>query len=133
VKQRDEEYVHALYLEAKILSVEGKHEESIKVLQNMVQLTPQNLSTLLNLGSAYIDADKIEEAKETLEQVSLLDPDSQKVKEELGKVAFKEGDLSRAKQLLARTGQGIHLAKFFNEIAIRFVNNKAIDKGIKVY
>ena len=133
VLKKDKTYAPAHYLEAKILSAEGKHEKAIHVLQAMVNVAPQNLSTLLNLGSAFIDADKLAEAKETLEHVAILDPDSKGVKEEMGKVAFKEGDLVRAKKLLAKTGQGIRLAKFFNEIAIQFVNNKAIDKGIRVY
>lgn len=133
VLNKDQDYTPAVHLKAKLLSAEGKHEQAIQVLQRMVNIAPQNLSTLLNLGSAFIDADKLEEAEETLDQVSLLDPDSTGVKEELGKVAFKKGDLTRAKKLLAKTGQGVRLAKFFNEIAIQFVNNKAIDKGIKVY
>jgi tetratricopeptide (TPR) repeat protein len=133
VKNEDEDYSPGRHLESKILSAEGKHDEAIAILKDMVDISPKNLGTLLNLGSVFIDADKLDEAKETLDQVSELDQDNEQLKSESGKVAFKEGDMVRAKSLLSKTGQGLRLAKFFNEVAIQFVNSGDFKQGLETY
>lgn len=133
VKVADEDYSPGMHLESKILSAEGKHDEAIAILKDMVDISPKNLGTLLNLGSVFIEADRLDEAKKTLNAVSCLDEDNQQVDGELGKVAFKEGDMERAKALLSKTGQGLRLAKFFNEVAIQFVNSGDIPRGLETY
>ena len=116
-----------------ICSANDENDRAIEILQEMVEMAPNNISTLLNLGSAYISADRIEEANATLDQISTLDEDNPQLDTERGKAAFKEGDMDKAKALLSKTGQGLKLAKFFNQAAIKFVNANEIEKGISTY
>jgi two-component system chemotaxis response regulator CheY len=129
----DENYLPALYLKARLFTIAGKHDDAIEVLRLVSEKSPKNIQSLLNLGSAYVSADKIEEAKKTVDTISLLDPDNKEVKDTKGKIALKEGDLSLAAQLLSETQNGDEIARFYNSLGISMVAKGEYDKGIETY
>jgi len=131
--EADPNFSKAYYARSKILSVQGKHEEAIGILKTMMDSSPKNFSTILNLGSAYTEANQHDKAKETLQAISDLDPGNTEVKDELGKIAIKDGDLSLAAQLLHETQSGDQLARYFNGMGIAHVAKGEFDIGIRTY
>jgi tetratricopeptide (TPR) repeat protein len=129
----DQWYTPAVYAKSKLRSMQGKHEEAIEILKKMMEESPKNFSTLINLGSAYTEANQHDKAKETFGKITQLDQDNPMVRDELGKIAIKEGDLNLATQLLAETQSGDHLARYFNSMGIAHVGKSEFDLGVKTY
>jgi tetratricopeptide (TPR) repeat protein len=129
----DPEYAPALRIKAKIASKMGRHEEAITLLQKMSTASPKNFSAKIDLGSAYINADRHDDAKKVLGEVLELDDDCQDCKDALATVAIKEGDMSLAAQLIAETENGDELASVFNNLAISQVGKGQFDKAIETY
>lgn len=123
----------ALQLKARLHSRRGEHEESIKILQGLVKGSPKNLTSRIDLGSAYVAADRLDEAKETLNGVVDMDPSNQDAKDNLATVAFKQGDFGLAEQLIAETENGNELARIFNNMAISQVATQKYDDAIHTY
>jgi len=123
----------AKFLMSRIHSLGGRHDEAIGMLKEMIAGSPVNLSLKVKLGGAMVDADRHEEAKTVLGGVLELDPDCSEVKDELGKIAFKEGDMPLASQLLSETENGEMIARYFNSMAISLVAKSEYDKGIETY
>ena len=118
---------------ANVYSKLGKHDEAINLLQQMTVKSPKNLTTLLNLGSTFVEADRHDDAKKIFAGLDTLDPDCKEVKDERGKLAFKEGDMPLAAQLLAETQNGDAVARHFNNMAIALTHKEAFDKAIETY
>ena len=131
--EADPNYLPAKYLLARLYTTAGKHDEAIEVLNQLKTSSPRNVQTLISLGSAYVSADKIEEAKKTVSQVKMLDPDNETVKDNEGKIALKEGNLSLAAQLLSETENGDEIARFYNTLGISLVAKGEHVKGIETY
>lgn len=129
----DPEYVPAIHLKGKVLSRSGRHDEAIQLLSTLAQRSPKNISTKVNLGSAYIQADRHEEAKQVFNSVLELDGDNRDCKDNMAVLALKEGDLNLAEQLIAETENGDELASAFNSLAISHVAKGEFDVGIDTY
>lgn len=125
--------LRAQQVHAKILSAEGQHDEAIAILKALTENSPKNISSKVNLGSAYVTADRHEEAKAVFQGILDLDPDQQDTKDEMAIMAFKEGDMSLAAQLVAETESGDEMVRIFNNMGIQQVADGAFDKGIDTY
>jgi tetratricopeptide (TPR) repeat protein len=123
----------ALQLQAKLHSKRGNHEEAIRILETLAANSPKNLTNKIKLGTAYIEAERVDDAKLTFEQVLDIDPDNQDCKDQMAVVAFQEGELQLAEQLIAETESGNELARIFNNMAISQVAKGNHDIGIVSY
>jgi tetratricopeptide (TPR) repeat protein len=115
----------AMQLKARILSRKGQHDEAIMILEKLVKGSPKNISNKINLGSAYIEADRHDDARKVFKDIMDEDPGNQECKDQMATLAFKEGDFSLAEQLIAETENGNELARVFNNLAIRMLADKA--------
>ena len=122
-----------LQAKAKILSRLGSHDEAIEILSKLHESSPANLNTRIGLGSAYVKADRHDEAKKVFEGIMEIDPDCQEAKDEVAVMAFKEGNMSLAEQLIAETEAGDEMASVFNNMAIGQINKDEFDQGIGTY
>ena len=95
--------------------------------------SPSNLNTRVGLGSAYVSADRHEEAKKIFDGIIEIDSDCQEAKDEMAVMAFKEGDMSLAAQLVAETEAGDEMASVFNSMAISQISGSKFDMGIDTY
>ena len=129
----ESDFFPALQLKAKLYTKMGNHSEAINILKKMAEKSPKNLTNLVNLGAVYVNANQLDEAKKVLDQVMILDSDNRAAKDELGKVAFKEGNIPLAAQFLAETENGDEIASFFNMMAISLVAQGKHEEGIKTY
>ena len=111
----------------------GRSDEALEILMKMSSSSPKNIEALLNLGSAYVEADKHKEAAATFGKIDVIDPDNKTVKDEKAKLAFKEGDLPLAAKLLAETQNGDMLSRHFNNVAIALVHKQQFDKALETY
>lgn len=123
----------AMQLQAKLFSRKGMHEQAIGILEKMVTVSPKNLSNKINLGSAYIEADRHDDAKRVFNEVLKADGSNQECKDQMATLAFKEGDLNLAQQLIAETENGNELARAFNNLGISQVSKGLFDQGITTY
>jgi predicted Zn-dependent protease len=123
----------AMQLKARILSRKGQHDDAIGILEKLVQGSPKNISNKINLGSAYIEADRHDDARRVFKGIMDEDPGNQECKDQMATLAFKEGDFSLAEQLIAETENGNELARAFNNLAISQVAKGDFDKGIVTY
>jgi tetratricopeptide (TPR) repeat protein len=123
----------ALQLKARLLSRKGMHNESIMILEKLVNVSPKNLSNKITLGGAYIEADRLDDARRVFKDVMEDDPSNQDCKDQMATLAFKEGQYSLAEQLIAETESGNELARAFNNLAISQVAKGDFEQGIKTY
>lgn len=131
--EEDPENVQGNRLIARLYSLTDRHEKAIGTLEQMCAKSPKNMGTMLNLGSAYVEADQHDKAREMFDKVEAMDNENSQLNDEKGKLAFKEGDVSLAAQLLAETQAGEELARHFNNMAIAKVAGEKYDEGIQTY
>lgn len=129
----ESEQVDALKLLARLFSLTGRHDQAIETLEGMTKKSPKNMNSLLCLGSAYVDAERHDKAREVFGRVEGMDKDNSELKDEQGKLAFKEGDLPLAAQLLAETQGGDELVRHFNNVAIAKVAGGLFEEAIATY
>lgn len=123
----------AMQLKARIYSRKGLHDESIAILEKLVKGSPKNISNKINLGSAYVEADRHDEARQVFKDIMDEDPDNQDCKDQMATLAFKEGQFTLAEQLIAETENGNELARAFNNLAISQVAKGDFDRGVATY
>ncbi len=130
----DPKYLPAVYVRARCMTALGRHEEAISALDSVAKASPKNLQSMLNLGNAYVAADKIDKAKDVLAKYKDLDADAcLAVNDVEGKIAIKEGKFDLAAQLLAETENGDEIARFYNSLGISMIATTQYDKGIETY
>lgn len=127
------ENVNALRLLARVYSLSKRHGEAISMLEQMVAKSPKNLTSLLSLGSAYVSADQHDKARDVFSRAEALDAESRELKDQQGALAFKEGNIPLAAQLLAETTSGDDLARSFNDMGIAQIAGQNYEKGIQMY
>lgn len=125
--------VKALQLQAKLLSRQGKHAEAIAILEKLVAASPKNLGTKVSLGTAYLEDQRLDDAKRIFDEVIHVDGSNQDCKDQLATIAVQEGNFTLAEQLIAETENGNELARAFNNLAISQVAKGEFDKGVATY
>ncbi len=124
---------NASRLLARVYSLMGKHQEAIALLEQKVQESPKSLRNLLSLGSALVTADQYDRAREVFDRVEAIDAEYGPLQDERATLAFKEGNIPLAAQLLAETTQGDDLARSFNDMGIAQTSAKQYEKGVQLY
>jgi tetratricopeptide (TPR) repeat protein len=128
------EYFPALQLKCQLLKKLNRHAEAIEILVLMSKKSPNNITTLVNLGCAYVDTKQYDKAKETFDQVKSIDSSkNEELVEGQAKLAFAKGDMNLASQLVAELESGDEMARYFNNMAISMVVMGECDKGIATY
>ena len=127
------DYFPALQLKTQLLSKQGKQSEAIAILVEMSKKSPNNLTTLVNLGCAYVETEQFDKAKETFGKVNALDSSNTELKQGQAKMAFRQGDLSLASQLISELESGDEMARYFNNMAISMVVMGDCERGIATY
>lgn len=123
----------ALQVKARLYSRKGQHDTAISILERLVSRSPKNLTNKIKLGSAFIDAERLGDAKALFNEVIDIDPDNQDCKDQMAAVAFIEGKFGLAEQLIAETESGNELARIFNNMAISQVAKGQLDMGVISY
>ncbi|MBF0441031.1 MAG: response regulator [Oligoflexales bacterium] len=129
----EKDYYPAMQLKAQLLSKQEKHDEAIKIFEELAMSTPKNLTTKVGLGQAYVCADKLDDAQKVFDGVIQVDNTNQNAKDGLASVAVVKGDLNLASKLIAETDNGNDMARFLNSVAIGKVTKGELEEGIKIY
>ncbi len=127
------EHTPALQLQAKLYSRTKRHDQALQILMSLINFSPFNLATLMSISSVYTEQDRLVEAKKAISQVQALDPNNPEAKEQLGVIAFKEGDIKLAKEFLGSTSKGLDLARSLNNIAIALTAKNNVQEGVSAY
>ncbi len=80
---------------AYFLTRKGRYQEAISYYEKVLELTPDNIVTLSNIGGAYLYIGNFKKAAETLEQAIKLEPNST-VFSNLGGMYYYLGDFKKA-------------------------------------
>lgn len=80
----------------------GRYEEAIPLLRTRLQLEPDHVESLYNLGLVYSDRMQLDQARELLERAIELDPDFANALVALGVVGLRAGDPERAQAPLEK-------------------------------
>ena len=129
----ENDHTEALKLIARLYSLTNRHDKAIEILENLTEKSPKNIHSLLSLGSAYMEANETDKARSIFDRVEKMDSGNPQLNDEKGKLAFKEGDISLAAQLLSETQCGDDLARHFNNVAISKVMQGNFEEGISTY
>lgn len=133
ILEKEADHFEALNLLAQICSRTARHTEALGILEALTRSSSKNITTMLSLGSAYVSADRPEDAQKVFAQVEAIDKDNRDLKDERGKLAFKQGDLSLAAQLIKETDNGNQMARHFNNVAVGLVQQQQYDRAIETY
>lgn len=130
----NDHYISALYTKAEILSNKGKNKEAIKILKQIVKLSPNSEDAYLTLALTQYHTNNTEGAKETLHEMSVRIPSSPYPYYYLAKIAVDEKNY---KQAIEYYNKAFLIAPYFYtalyEEADVYVYLKDYDKAIDVY
>lgn len=74
----------------------GRYDQAIPLLRTRLQLEPDHIESLYNLGMVYSDLQQLEEAQELLERAVELEPGFANAQVALGVAALRAGDTDKA-------------------------------------
>lgn len=74
----------------------GRYEQAIPLLHTRLQLEPDHVESLYNLGMVYSDLQQLEKAQELLERAIELEPGFANAQVALGVAALRAGDAAKA-------------------------------------
>jgi tetratricopeptide (TPR) repeat protein len=131
--EEDPDNYEALRIRSQVMSKQGRHEEAIQVLLAMKEKSPKNIMTMVNLGTAYVEATEFDKASEVFKEATAVDDGFDGVKEGEAKVAFQKGDMKLASQLVSELESGDEMARYLNTVAIGYVAMKNWDESIQTY
>ena len=80
----------------------GRYDEAIPLLRTRLQLEPDHVESLYNLGMVYSDRMQLREARELLERAVELDPGYANAQVALGIAALRDNDLDAAQAPLEK-------------------------------
>ena len=123
----------ALQSMAKVYQKTNRPHDAIDLLKKMSTQSPYNIQTLLSLGVNYVSVEDYDNAKIAFNRVKELDPSNPSANDELGKIAFQQGDYEKARELLAGTQNSEEIIRHFNNLAIGLVSRGQHKIGIETY
>ena len=102
VLARDANNVQALHMLGLVAFQTGKLEDGIRLMKRAARKSPRDASILVNLGAAYRQAERNDEAREAYETAIKLKPDLWEAHYNLGKVLIDIQDFDGAKETYRR-------------------------------
>lgn len=127
------ESIFILNLLGKALISLREFETALKCFQKAQSLAPMNLERLCQIAEIHSELGDNDKARELLEEVSDLDPDSQKAKESSAKVAINDGDLNSAKRIMSQLRAIENVVSYMNNQAIAMARCGMIEEGLNQY
>jgi len=91
-------------------------EEEIQLLKTTLKKDPYNLQTLINLGDAYFDTDRYQEAIDAYSKALAIDPKNPDVRTDMGIMYRKLGQFDKAIEAFRQAAQDqpLHVNSRFN-------------------
>lgn len=90
--------IDALFLQAEDARRREDYSAAEKIYVRIISLDSKNIAAFKELGYMYLEEQKFDEARQTLEHVLKLTKEDAEVYEQLGEVAKKDGHLEQAKE-----------------------------------
>ena len=88
--------VDNLLLEASKISEAGEHETAIKLYEEIISISPENISALIGIGNSYMKLQFPDKAEKFFELACLKEPNSSKAWQGLGLLALYREDIKKA-------------------------------------
>ncbi len=107
--------------------------KAIKLMEDLRQLSPNNINRLITMGGAYLEVDDADKAEEVFSEASEMDEENPEAKDGLGKSLFAQGKYSKAIGLLRNTQKAGEMASYFNNLGIALVRKKKFEDAEKLY
>lgn len=129
----DQNNLRIQHLKARCLMHEGQFEEAASVLTATKIINPFNVERLVDLGRAFIQADRIKEALSTFDEVLSLDQDNKAANLGRTQCRLLEGDVNEALSLMRQISTPREMASLFNNSAILSIRQNRFDQGKSLY
>lgn len=126
-------HVLANQVKARLAAKLGNHQEAISSMVQLLERCPEMLSILDSLGHAYKNANQLEEAKKTFQSIMKIDRESSAGRSGLGEIAFIEGDIDLATELLQDSANIEDIVRNLNNLGIALTTKQDFDKAIESY
>ena len=108
-------------------------EVALKCFEKAKTISPMNIERLCQIAEVQSEMGKNEEAKETMEDATLLDPDSERVKETEAKLAINDGNPEEAKKMMGDLKAIENVVAYMNNQAVAMARCGMIKEGIEEY
>ncbi len=76
----------------------GNYQRAIELFEKLLLDEPDNQKLLINIGNCYLHLEEYDKAMQTFFKVEYYSPGNPKVMRPIGWIAFKQGDLQKAKK-----------------------------------
>ena len=118
-----------------ILATRGSHmSEAVSFFQRALELNPDHLIALNNLGNAYRDLQQWDKAREALEHAIAVGPEDAEANYNLGMVYAQTGDSPRAEQLLKKALQyRPDYPEALNNLGILYVRTRRVEDAVSLF
>ncbi len=113
---------------------DSRMDEAVGYFQRALELNPDHLIALNNLGNAYRELQQWDKARETLEHAIAVGPEDAEANYNLGMVYAQAGDNSRAEQLLKKALQyRPDYPEALNNLGILYVRTQRVDDAVSLF
>jgi tetratricopeptide (TPR) repeat protein len=118
-----------------ILATRGSRmDEAVSYFQHALELNPDYLIALNNLGNAYRELQQWDKAREALEHAIAVGPEDAEANYNLGMVDAQTGDNARAEQFLKKALQyRPDYPEALNNLGILYVRTQRVDDAVSLF
>jgi CheY-like chemotaxis protein len=127
------ESIFILNLLGKTMIALREFETALKCFQKAQSLAPMNLERLCQIAEIHSDLGAHDKARELLEQVKDMDPDSERAQEAAAKVAINSGDISMARKIMSQLRAMENVVSYMNNQAVAMARCGMANESIEQY
>ena len=123
--------VKHIYARCKLLS--NDYEGAIASLKGAQLISPANVQRLLELGAAYLEIDRPDQASQAFEEILRLAPELKQAKKGQAKSQLLSGEINEGLNLIRSSLNPREIAAVFNTAAIIAIKNGKYSEGLSLY
>lgn len=106
---------------------------ALRCFEKAQSIAPMNIERLCQIAEVHSEMGNNEKAESTIDEASVLDPDSERVKETSAKIALNDNDTPKAKKIMSQLKAMENVVSYMNNQAVAMARCGMIDEGIKQY
>lgn len=122
-----------LNLLGKILLKLGEPDASLRCLEKAQEMSPMNLARLCQIAEVQSEIGEEGEARDSIDQASEQDGESQQVQASSAKVEMNLGNIEAAKSIMSEMDSLSEVVSYMNNKAVALAQTGEIEKSVSMY